>query len=269
MAKIDILLPYWGEFSLFKQTVESVLAQDDPNWQLLIFDDCYPTRDAEAYIKTVKDPRVTYYRHPENIGITNNFNFAVTKATAEYCSLLGCDDILLPGYVRTALQRIGDAELYQPGVQVINRDNNVYLPLGDKIKRILRPNRAGLYSGESLATSLCRGNWLYFPSIVWKTETLKRYPFDETYKIAEDVVVQLDMIKDGATLFLDNAVTFQYRRFADSLSSKEKGKSGVRFKEEDAVYDMFTEKFKLVGWKRAARAAKLRPVLRIYHMISR
>lgn len=269
MAKIDILLTYWGDFDLFQQTVESVLAQDCPDWRLQVFDDCYPTRDAEQYMKSIGDPRVSYYRHEKNIGITNNFNYAISQAQEEYCSLLGCDDILLPNYVSTALKNIGSTDIYQPNVDVIDKNNVPHLPLGDRVKRLLRPKRAGTYSGEKLATSLCRGNWLYFPSIVWKTETIKKYMFDPAYKIAEDVVVELDMIHDGAALYLDNATTFQYRRFSESLSSKEQGKSGVRFAEENSVYDAFSKKFVDKGWRRAARAAQLRPILRLYHLISR
>lgn len=269
MAKIDILLPYWGDFTLFKQTVESVLQQSNPDWRLLIFDDCYPTDEAEKYIQTIRDPRVSYYRHKKNIGITHNFNFAVSHATSRYCSILGCDDILLPNYVDTALSNIGAADFYQPGVEVIDKNNNVYLPLVDRLKRLLRPPRSGIYKGEKLAASLCRGNWLYFPSIVWKTSILQHYPFNAAYKIAEDVIVELDMVKDGRELYLDNTVSFRYRRFADSLSSKEKGKSGVRFNEENKVYDDFSIKFRSMGWNHAARAARLRLILRIYHMISR
>ena len=33
---IDIIVPYWGEFSLLKQTVDSVLAQTSKAWHLTI-----------------------------------------------------------------------------------------------------------------------------------------------------------------------------------------------------------------------------------------
>ena len=39
---IDIIVPYWGEFSLLKQTVDSVLAQTSKAWHLTILDDHYP-----------------------------------------------------------------------------------------------------------------------------------------------------------------------------------------------------------------------------------
>jgi len=269
MKTIDIMLPYWGEFSLLKQTIESVLVQTSNNWTLSIIDDHYPSLEAQDYCKKIDDKRVTYYRHRQNIGITNNFNFSIEKATAEYCMILGCDDILMPNYVETALKNIKDNDFYQPCVKIIDSRGKTYLPLSDRVKRLLRPKKTGIYSGETLAVSLCHGNWLYFPSITWKTSTLKRYRLNPKYKIVEDVVLELDIIKEGGKLFLDTATTFKYRRFANSLSSKEKAKGGVRFNEEDEVYETFAKIFKEQGWNKAARAARLHVTSRAHQFLSK
>jgi len=268
MKTIDIMLPYWGEFSLLKQTIESVLAQTSNNWTLSIIDDHYPSLEAQNYCKKIDDKRVAYCRHKQNIGVTNNFNFSIEKAAAEYCMILGCDDVLMPNYVETALKNIDDNDFYQPGVEIIDSQGRIYLPLSDRVKRFLRPKKAGVYSGETLAVSLCHGNWLYFPSITWRTSTLKRYGFDSKYKIVEDLVVELNIIKDGGKLFFDTSKTFKYRRFADSLSSKEKTKGGVRFKEEDEAYDTYAKTFQKLGWRKASRAARLHITSRIHQLIS-
>lgn len=267
MAKIDILLPFWGDVSLFKKTVKSVLSQTERDWRLLIFDDCYPSDEQRKYIESLQEKRIVYTRNETNLGITANFNKALSSAEAKYCSIIGCDDRLAPNYIERALQIIGEADFYQPGVSVIDRDDNVYLPLADRVKRILRPHKAGYYSGERLAMSLCRGNWLYFPSIVWKTSVLQRYRFDEKYKVVQDVALEFSMIADGAKLYLDNVSTFEYRRFAESLSSKEKSKGGIRFSEEGEVYRLFANKFSEMGWTRAARAARIRLTSRLHQLI--
>jgi glycosyltransferase involved in cell wall biosynthesis len=266
---IDIIVPYWGDFSLLRQTVDSILAQTSDAWHLTILDDHYPDKTAQSYYKELNNKRITYIRHRKNIGITANFNYAIQYASAPYCMIVGCDDKLLPDYVETTLKNIGEADFYQPGVQVIDDKNNVYLPLADKVKRILQPKKSGMLTGEKLATLLCHGNWLYFPSITWKTDTIKRYSFDTKYKILEDVIIELTMIIDGASLYFDTTETFQYRRFAESLSSKEKGKNGIRFGEEKEVYNTFADRFDKIGWKKAARAAKLRVTSRIHSFLSR
>lgn len=269
MKSIDIMLPYWGEFSLLKETIDSVVAQTNGNWRLIIIDDHYPSLEAYNYCNSIKNEKITYIRHKKNIGITNNFNFSIEKVTAEYCMILGCDDVLLPNYVEISLKNIGDNDFYQPGVEIIDGNSKTYLPLPDIIKKMLRPNRSGVCNGEKLATSLCRGNWLYFPSITWKTSTIKKYRFDAKYKILEDVVLELNLIKDGGKLFVDTITTFRYRRFDNSLSSKEKAKGGVRFQEENEVYDSFATTFKELNWTKASRAARLRVTSRIHQMLTK
>lgn len=269
MAKIDILIPYWGDFSLLEKAVNSVIHQTEPDWHLYVIDDCYPGKASRTYVESLSDNRITYIRHPRNIGITNNFNYALDTATSPYCVIMGCDDVLLPDYAARALSSIGEANFYQPGVEVIDGSDRQYMPMADMVKRRVRPKKPGLYSGENLAVSLCRGNWLYFPSIVWETKFVKQYRFDPRYSILEDLVLELNMIKDGATLFLDNTKTFRYRRSAGSLSSREKKKGGVRFTEEKEVYEHFARIFQSMGWKRAARTARLRPTSRLHQLISR
>ena len=266
---IDILLPYWGDLALAKKTVQSVLNQTNPNWRLLIFDDCYPSDEPRQYFESITDERVSYYRHSENVGITRNFNHAISQATAPYCTLIGCDDIMLPNYVEQVFQCIGEADFFQPGVEVIDATGKTYLPLADKIKRLLMPKKSGIYNGQRLATSLCHGNWLYFPSIAWKTSTIQRYGFDEKYKIAEDLFLELSIIADGGQLAFDKTPAFQYRRFAESLSSKEKGKGGVRFNEEREVYRIMANKFKELGWLKAHAAARLRISSRLHDAMNR
>ena len=266
MTKIDILMPYWGKFELAKQTVDSVLAQTSDNWNLTIVDDCYPDDSLRKYCKSLNNSKIKYIRHNQNIGITNNFNFCVKQSKNEFCVIIGCDDRFLPNFVETALKNIKNADFYQPNVEIIDAEGKKYLPLTDRVKRILRPKKSGLYYGENLATSLCHGNWLYFPSIVWKTKTIKKYKFNNSYKIAEDLSLELNLIIDGAKLFLDNTTTFQYRRFSESLSSKEK--TGVRFLEEEKLYIEFSKKFKISGWHRAKRAANLRITARIHKILS-
>lgn len=268
MAKVDILLTYWGDVELLKKAVESVLNQTEPDWHLYVFDDCYPSQEPAKYFAKLKDKRITYFRHKKNIGITKNFNYALKTAGAKYCSMLGCDDIMLPNYLEQALASIGNADLYQPYVDVIDASGNVYLPLGDRIKRMLQPRKAGMYAGESLAASLCTGNWLYFPSILWRTEIIKKYKFDNKRRVVQDVIVELSIIKDGGTLYFDKYTTFQYRRFKASVSSSEKAKGGVRFNEEKEAYNEFAKKFSAMGWKKASRAAKWHLTSRLHRIIA-
>ena len=266
IAKVDILLPYWGDFKLLKKAVESVIAQTEQNWKMIVVDDFYPSDEAKKYFKTITDKRITYYRHKKNIGLVKNFNYVLDQATAKYCVIFGCDDIMLPNYLETALHKIDRADYYQPGVNVIDSNDKIYSPNADRLKKFLRPKKTGLLKGERVITSLCHGNWLYFPSILWRTQTLKKYRFNEIQHNTQDLITEINIIKDGGSMVLDNTVTFQYRRSADSFSSKAKG--GTRFSEEKETYARFAKEFADMGWSRASRAARLHLTSRIHKILS-
>ncbi len=261
---IDIFIPYWGDSRLLKTSINSVFSQSNQNWNLTVIDDNYPDKSALKYCKNIQDKRFRYIRNKKNLGITKNFNQCISLAKSKYIMIMGYDDELMPNYVDRALANIGEADFYQPGVNVIDFKGNKYLPLNDKVKKILQPKKSGLYQGEKLAASLCIGNWLYFPSITWKTETIARYGFNNKFTVVQDVCLELNIIKDGGKLYFDSVASFNYRRFKGSLSSKEK--NGVRFKEESAVYKMFSIFFYKIGWKKAAALSRLHLTSRLHKM---
>ena len=98
MTSLDILVPYWGDPRLMRETVESVLAQDCDRWFLTVLDDCYSDPAIGDWMKTLNHPRVKYLRNEKNLGIVGNYQKMLTMATRELVMWLGCDDVLLPNY---------------------------------------------------------------------------------------------------------------------------------------------------------------------------
>jgi glycosyltransferase involved in cell wall biosynthesis len=120
---LDILVPYWGDPDLMRETVESVLAQERDDWRLLVVDDAYPDPRIFEWLTRLDDPRVTVVRHEVNVGITANYRECLARATQEHVVFLGCDDVLLPSYVGVVLDAVAavpEAVMVQPGVRVVD-----------------------------------------------------------------------------------------------------------------------------------------------------
>ena len=128
---IDIFIPYWGDPDLLMVAIESVFGQKNKNWTLTVIDDGYPEKSAQKYCRKIKDTRFKYIRNEKNLGITKNFNQCVHLTKAKYVLIMGCDDVLLPNYIDRVLENIGEADFYQPGVDVIDAYNKKHLPLAD------------------------------------------------------------------------------------------------------------------------------------------
>ena len=103
--KISIITPLHIKESFIAETIDSVLAQTMPNWEMIIVEngskDLGPTI-AKKYAN--KDPRIRYYGAPKIIkgpGAARNFGFH--KAKGQWIQLLDADDLLPPEYFHSQL----------------------------------------------------------------------------------------------------------------------------------------------------------------------
>src|SRR5690606_38550626 len=112
-----------------------------------------------------------------NLRPSRNYNKCIGIAESDFIVLMGCDDLMKPGYVARVLDLIDrhpDVDIIQPGVDVVDENGAPSRPLADRVKSVyrFRDDHEAVYRGEELARSLLRGNWTYFPSLVWRRERL-------------------------------------------------------------------------------------------------
>lgn len=262
---IDVMMPYYGDVALMQAAVRSVLAQTDPDWHLTVVDDGEAAGVPE-WFAALDDPRVTYLRNPVNLGISANFQKCLELAKRDRLTMIGCDDLLLPNYIAsvralaTAHPGIG---LVQPGVNVIDEHGAPASSLADTIKRRLYAPRELLHgdgpivlSGEALAMSLLRGNWLYFPSLCWRTDAIQATTgFREDLRVVQDLAVILQLVESGESLVADGVPAFEYRRHAESESSRA-AVDGSRFDESRRFFHETARRMDAIGWHRAALVSR-------------
>ncbi|WP_236655354.1 glycosyltransferase family 2 protein [Streptacidiphilus carbonis] len=258
--QFDIMLPYYGDVGLMQDAVRSVLALDGDDWRLTVVDDGTEP-DVPGWFEELADPRVRYFRNEHNLGVTGNFNRCLELATFDHVVLMGCDDLMHPNYlrvVREALRSAPDAAMVQPGVVVIDSAGQPVDTLADSVKRRLyapRHQGAGELGGEELAAGLLRGNWLYFPSICWRTDAVRERGFREDLKVIQDLALVMELIVAGERLAVAEEVCFSYRRHAMSESSA-KAFTGDRFTEAQRFFLETAAQLDGMGWNRAALAAR-------------
>lgn len=262
---VDVLMPYYGDVGMMQEAVRSVLAQRDQHWRLTVVDDGAEPGVPEWFAGLIAEhgpDKIRYQRNPVNLGITENFQKCLSLVTHPLVTMIGCDDRMLPDYIGTVRALMRDyprVSLAQPGVEVINGAGEVVEPWVDKVKRRLyapRVHGALVLSGESLAVSLLRGNWMYFPAICWRADVITEVGFDPHLRVIQDLALTLEWVRAGAQIVVSDTICFQYRRHAVSLSS-EQATTGARFTEERAFFLDEAARMDRLGWRHAARAARL------------
>ncbi|SMG12510.1 glycosyltransferase family 2 protein [Agreia pratensis] len=257
---LDILMPFYGRVDQFRLAVESVRDQSDSDWRLVIVDDVYPDLSAGEWARELNDPRITYLRNEQNLGVSGNFNRCVALIENDFAVIMGCDDVMRPGYVARVAQlrsQYPAADLIQPGVSVIDHRGEPSEPLPDRVKTLLRPRgpKPKVLGGDELAASLLRGNWCYFPSLCWRSDRLREFGFREDRRVVQDLTLIMQIVLSGGTLVLDDETVFDYRRHAASVSSQG-GVDGSKFAEERDVFYEAADRCDALGWHRAARVAR-------------
>lgn len=99
---LSVLLPTRDRLPYLRYAVESVLRQDDPDWEVIISDNA-SEEDIEGYVRELDDSRVRYVRTERFVPVTDNWNNALRHSSGEWVIMLGDDDALMPGYL-TALR---------------------------------------------------------------------------------------------------------------------------------------------------------------------
>lgn len=263
----EFLLPLYGDPALCRLAIASVLGQTRTDFRLTIVDDSFPGFPLAEHIRGLEDDRVDYRQNESVLGAGANFRRVLSAASADRVIFMGADDVLHPGYlehVAELIARFPEVDVVQPGVRVIGADGLARGGLTDRVKRVISPrvSTPTTMAGESLAASLLRGNWTYFPSLCWRRSTIAAIGFRE-YDVVQDLGLLLDVVMGGGTLLVDSQVVFDYRRHQRSLSVVRAG-TGARFDEEQAFLDDVTGSLRELGWRRAARSARWRPSSRLH-----
>jgi glycosyltransferase involved in cell wall biosynthesis len=268
---IDVMLPFYGDQELFRLAVRSVVDQSSPAWRLTVVDDCDPGPSVREWLSTLDDPRITYLRNETNLGTAMNFQRCLDLATADHLVLMGCDDVMHANYVSTVETAVRDhpgAAVIQPRVQVIDAAGQVVLPAADRVKARISPQAGSdvVLSGEALAVSLLRGNWMYFPAILWRRDVMAARSFRTDMATALDLDLLLGLVAEGYTFAFPAELAFSYRRHSGSVSSVS-ARTAERFSEEASLFAGFAERFAALGWPRAARAARWHVTSRLHALV--
>ncbi len=137
--KISIITPVWNpDEEILRLTIESVLNQVYPDWELHLVDG----GSEKIHVKRVlmeyaeKDPRIKITFLPENKGIAGNSNEALKMVTGKYVGFLDHDDLLSP----YALFEVVTCLNRNPDLVLIYSDEDKLDKEGNRIEPFFKPD---------------------------------------------------------------------------------------------------------------------------------
>jgi glycosyltransferase involved in cell wall biosynthesis len=102
--KISVLIPCYNQARYLPQAIESVLAQRDADWELVVSDDASTDKSAEIIRSyAARDSRIRFHQHTRNLGMAANWNWCLTQAGGTYVKFLFGDDYFCEANALTGL----------------------------------------------------------------------------------------------------------------------------------------------------------------------
>ncbi len=94
---VSIIMPTWNSSRFVAESIDSILAQTYPNWELIITDDC-STDDTMQILREYasKDPRITVLENSRNSGPGVTRNRSLAAARGQYIAFCDSDDRWMP-----------------------------------------------------------------------------------------------------------------------------------------------------------------------------
>ncbi|MBD2343417.1 glycosyltransferase [Anabaena subtropica] len=96
----SVMIPSYNCASYLRETLASVLAQDPglEMMQIEVIDDYSTKDDPEAVVAELGRGRVSFYRQPQNVGHTRNFETCLKRSRGKLIHLLHGDDCVREGF---------------------------------------------------------------------------------------------------------------------------------------------------------------------------
>lgn len=119
----SICIPNYNYEGFVGKTIESVLAQTYPHFEIIVVDNSSTDKSFEV-ASSYNDPRVRVYRNNYNIGFAPNLQIATSYARNDFINLLSSDDIMKPNALEVYAKIIHDNEEHFDSL-ILASDNEV------------------------------------------------------------------------------------------------------------------------------------------------
>lgn len=209
---VSIITPLYNGEKYVSQTIESVLAQTYPHWEMIIVNDGSKDNSekiVEEYVK--KDDRIKLFSQP-NGGSASARNNGIRRAEGRYIALLDADDLWDADFLESQLNLLteNNAVVVCASYRLIDENNNEisrphYVKPIITIPDMQKKNQIGCLTG------------------VYDTEKYgKIYLKEELKSIRDDYAFWLDIVYLEGICYGNQKVIASYRVFSNSTTGNKK-----------------------------------------------
>jgi len=234
---VSVIVPVYNQVQYVIDSLESICAQDYPNLEILICDDCSKDETAGVIEKFLADYRgkhiLKFQRNKVNKGITQNVNFLIEMAAGKYICFFAGDDLMFEEKIATQVEYMEA----HPECFISYHDVEVF----DSVKRKHLYN----YSERHVPRSGGYDTLIRYQSFncgcANMTRALPKVYGDNAIRYASDWLHYIDMlhISRGEIHYIDR-VLGGYRRHLTNITKTDYASA---YREVMKIFDLLVERY--------------------------
>jgi len=207
---VSVIIPAYNRAYLITGTIDSVLAQTYPHFEIIVVDDGSTDKTQEV-VNNIKDARIKYIRHEINRGVGEARNTGINAASGEYIAFLDDDDEWLPMKLEKQMNIMNDETqdvsiVYTLSIMPTD-DGFQYIPLNG-------PKEGNIFE------SVLGGDFPQISTLLIKKQCLLAgFMFDETIRFVEDWDLLIRLSKHYKFRVVPEHLAF-YHRMPDSVATR-------------------------------------------------
>lgn len=236
--RVSVVIPTYNRCELLKQTIQSVLQQTIPAYEIVVVDD--GSTDGTAAAMAEFFPGVRLFTQ-KNSGVAVALNHGMAQATGDWIAFLGSDDLWKP----TKLERQLEYLNRHPRCGLVH---TAYSEFGSRNRVIPPPSH--FVSGEYRVEHFLFGEeWICASSAMVRADLPIR--FRDWASASEDIVYHAELLRAGVEFGFVNEPLVDYRVHPGSMNHEAGGQARaasnqLRWVREEFEADPF-ERERLTG----------------------
>ena len=203
---VSIVMPSYNTGRFIEETIESVLAQSYPVWELIIVDDCSTDNTDDVVNQFLADERIRYIKNDTNSGAAVSRNRALREAKGKWIAFLDSDDLWEPDKLKKQISFMRDNDYHFSYTNYIEIDEESKAN-GKSLTGPKRISKHGMYN-------YC---WMGCLTVMYDADTVGLIQIADIKK-NNDYAMWLKVCKK-ANCYLLNETLARYRKRSGSISN--------------------------------------------------
>ena len=214
---ISIIINCFNGQEFLRETLNSVMNQTYKNWELIFWDNQSSDRSIDI-LKEFKNPKIRYFYSSVHTDLGKARELAIRKSKGQWIGFLDCDDIWLPNKLK---QQVNIINSYKGNLGMIYSKCQLFKDIRNKRNQIFRktaiqPCQNNLPS-INIYKDLIKGNFIPFPSILYKKNAILQTGKFSFYKFSPDYYLNLSIALKYDCYAIDKVLCL-YRFHQSNLS---------------------------------------------------